>query len=346
MPDLNSIHIPEPKHWQDFENIVLASLEIKWGSTNLSKNGRPGQKQDGVDIWGDDDFGRLVGIQCKNTSKSINVGIIEDEIIKAEGFEPDLRVLYIATTALPDSSLQKHVRLISKDRVDKNKFAVGIFYWEDLIRELIKNPSQFNIFYPGLNLIKPDTGISSGRLLSILALTYFGYYIDDYIFLIFGELGEISGEDPDQIKTLLLEIGAAAVTVFDQESQKEFKMQLNSIDEYLKTTKRFRKKDILALSQRICFRLNPLEYSLTNIELLIFHTGKALGYYNISHIEHKDESWDYIIKCLNYLSDEPQDIEYVNNMIVDFKKDDSVDVVNIPNRLYHFIKRLIRLKYT
>lgn len=68
MPTIQSMELPKPTNWQDFETIVRDAQAQRWKSTTLSKNGRPGQKQAGVDIYGPDEIGRLVGIQCICTS--------------------------------------------------------------------------------------------------------------------------------------------------------------------------------------------------------------------------------------------------------------------------------------
>src|SRR5262249_38298431 len=80
------------------------------------RNGRPGQKQDGVDIWGHDDDNRHIGVQCKNTVDGVPLATVKAEIDNAEAFEPKLDRLYIATTAKRDAVLQKAVREISQKR--------------------------------------------------------------------------------------------------------------------------------------------------------------------------------------------------------------------------------------
>ncbi|VVS92218.1 hypothetical protein [Desulfoluna spongiiphila] len=152
MPTLSSMHIPTPKSWDEFEEITTSSLKIKWNSPNLTRNGRQGQSQDGVDIFGEDECGRPVGVQCKLTTKSISIGIIDREIKNAEGFKPELSSLYIATTAPRDAKIQREVRLISLERVDNGRFPVGILFWDDLTQELIKDESEFSKHYPQFSL--------------------------------------------------------------------------------------------------------------------------------------------------------------------------------------------------
>ncbi len=97
MPTIQTMNLPLPSNWQEFEAIVRDALSTKWGSPTLQKNGRHGQKQDGVDIYGPDYLGRNVGIQCKRIQGDLNMEYIDDEIIKAESFYPKISTLYIAT---------------------------------------------------------------------------------------------------------------------------------------------------------------------------------------------------------------------------------------------------------
>jgi hypothetical protein len=51
MPTVQAMELPKPKNWQDFETMVRDAMSQRWKSPNLQKNGRPGQKQNGVDIY-------------------------------------------------------------------------------------------------------------------------------------------------------------------------------------------------------------------------------------------------------------------------------------------------------
>ncbi len=88
MPTLSSANIPTPKSWDEFEDIALAAAKLRWNSSDFYRNGRPGQKQDGVDIWGQDDDGRHIGLQCKNTIGGVSLEAVKTEIANAERFEP------------------------------------------------------------------------------------------------------------------------------------------------------------------------------------------------------------------------------------------------------------------
>ena len=49
--------LPRPNDFEEFERVTLAALAQRWQSPNLQKNGRKGQKQAGVDIYGVDEIG-------------------------------------------------------------------------------------------------------------------------------------------------------------------------------------------------------------------------------------------------------------------------------------------------
>ena len=83
MPTLSNSHLPKPKSWDEFEDITLDALRFRWNSPDLTRHGRQGQKQDGVDIYGMDSFGQQIGVQCKNTISKITPQLIDSEISNA-----------------------------------------------------------------------------------------------------------------------------------------------------------------------------------------------------------------------------------------------------------------------
>jgi hypothetical protein len=87
MPTIASANVPAPKSWDEFEDIVLAAAKLRWNSTDFFRNGRQGQAQNGVDVWGHDDDGRHIGIQCKNTIGTIKLSSVKEEVANAELFE-------------------------------------------------------------------------------------------------------------------------------------------------------------------------------------------------------------------------------------------------------------------
>lgn len=148
MPTTASINLPTPKSWDEFEDICLSVAKLKFKSTNFNRYGRTGQKQHGVDITGKDDFGFLIGLQCKNTLNLLTEKIIENEIVKAESFAPRLSTLYIATTRPPDAPLQSLIKKLSNQRVAQGNFAIGVLFWTDIEQELSKDINELKRFYP------------------------------------------------------------------------------------------------------------------------------------------------------------------------------------------------------
>lgn len=56
----------KPKNWQDFELLCYHLWRAEFKSTVISRNGRQGQNQNGVDIYGTLLDGSFFCIQCKD----------------------------------------------------------------------------------------------------------------------------------------------------------------------------------------------------------------------------------------------------------------------------------------
>ncbi|WPS87818.1 hypothetical protein SMD22_25795 [Brevibacillus halotolerans] len=175
MPTMANSLIPAPKDWGEFEEIVASCLRIRWGNKNITRIGRKGQRQQGVDIYGDDDVGRRAGVQCKLTEGKINLNIVDSEVLKAEKFVPYLDIYYIATTAPRDAKLQEEIRVLSEQRKKQRKFPIQLLFWEDLIQDLTSDLLELNKHYPELNLRisnkedkKTDIRISKKYFMSII----------------------------------------------------------------------------------------------------------------------------------------------------------------------------------
>lgn len=148
MPTIAGVQIPAPKSWDEFEEICLSTSKIRWESKSFTRNGRQGQKQDGVDVYGTCGKGKNIGVQCKNTIAGVDEKTVKKEIEKAERFKPSIAELYIATTAPRDATLQKAVRVISKDRVVQGKFPVFVLFWDDISGDLASSQIEFLKHYP------------------------------------------------------------------------------------------------------------------------------------------------------------------------------------------------------
>lgn len=148
MPTFTASTLPPPDSWDEFESICKSAFSLRWANPNLARHGRLGQKQDGVDIYGVDPLQNLVGVQCKNTTKSISTDLIESECAKAEDFKPGLSALYIATTTHRDANIQAFARKLSESRKAQNKFPVDVVFWPDVIHDLSREESAIRQHYP------------------------------------------------------------------------------------------------------------------------------------------------------------------------------------------------------
>lgn len=148
MPTVTTSRLPTPTSWEEFEEICKTSFGLRWNNPNLSLHGRQGQQQDGVDIYGDDSQQRFVGVQCKNTTRTITEQLITSECLKAEKFTPAIQSLYIATTAERDVHIQAFARKLSSERLSRKTFSVEVVFWADVISDLAKDDTAVRQHFP------------------------------------------------------------------------------------------------------------------------------------------------------------------------------------------------------
>lgn len=146
--------IAPPKEWGTFEDLCHALFKQVWKDPLAQKNGRRGQAQHGVDVFGSPNGDRRSyrGVQCKG--KDSNYGSKAEwsevlaEIAKAEKFSPKLDEWIFATTAPADATLQKAARKLSVKRRAEGLFSVDVLGWEE-IQALMAGASEvITEFYP------------------------------------------------------------------------------------------------------------------------------------------------------------------------------------------------------
>jgi len=150
MPTYADLKVAPPRSWDEFEAITCSSAKNRWNNPNFTRHGRQGQMQDGVDVYGNDNDGKLVGLQCKNSVSGVTEEVIAEEVKKAEAFTPALTHLYIATTADTDRKVQGAVRDLSTAREAAGKFGVSILFWTDIWQDLTKVEARLFQHYPQL----------------------------------------------------------------------------------------------------------------------------------------------------------------------------------------------------
>jgi hypothetical protein len=148
MPTLAHSAIAPPQSWAEFEDIVCTFAKLRWKNPDFTRHGRQGQGQAGVDVYGRNQRGELVGLQCKNTPGGLSEKVINAEIEKAEAFAPTLSEFCIVTTAPTDAPAQEAARLVSASREAAGKFKVSVMFWSDVLAELTQHEEALYQHFP------------------------------------------------------------------------------------------------------------------------------------------------------------------------------------------------------
>lgn len=149
-----SKQIAPPKEWGVFEDLCHALFKQVWKDPLAQKNGRRGQKQHGVDVFGSENGNRqnYQGVQCKgkdaNYGSSASWSEILAEITNAKSFSPKLQHWIFATTAPVDANLQKSARVLSVEHGKKGLFTIDVLGWEEILALMVSAPEVIADFYP------------------------------------------------------------------------------------------------------------------------------------------------------------------------------------------------------
>lgn len=144
--------IGKPENWQDFESLCKKLWGEIWEIPDkIKKNGRLGQDQAGVDLYGKPKGeNEYWGIQAKSkddySQAKLTESEIEEEIEKARKFEPQLAVFIIATSSNKDEKIEKFIRIKDIENREKGSFEIQLFCWEDIV-DLIKTYPETHSWY-------------------------------------------------------------------------------------------------------------------------------------------------------------------------------------------------------
>jgi hypothetical protein len=146
--------LPIPKNWQDFESICHKLWKEIWNDPNAELNGRQGQAQSGVDIFGTPIYSNeFAGVQCKDKDgllgSKLKLRELKSECIKAQTFSPQITSFSLATTASRDANIQMSARQLTHQKA--YPFNVQVWSWDDIQSEIIYRPSILNQYYPWVN---------------------------------------------------------------------------------------------------------------------------------------------------------------------------------------------------
>jgi len=161
MPDISNIQIPPPANWQDFERLCADLWAAIWDDPNTQLNGRAGQSQAGVDIWGHPKGSRQISaVQCKGKEGALGAYVtpeeLDAEVEKAKSFSPKIDHFIIATSAKNDARVQLHARDITARNKSAGFFTVDVFGWDEISRRIAGHPNIFAKHYPQFCLAVTD----------------------------------------------------------------------------------------------------------------------------------------------------------------------------------------------
>lgn len=121
------LNFPPPANWQDFQILTLRLVEQLCEFATVREYGRQGQRQHGIDIYGEMPGELHLGVQCKEMKpgKKLTLQLIQAEADAALDFQPGLNVFVIATTLAEDTALHKAVTTLNSSKI----YPFKISYW-------------------------------------------------------------------------------------------------------------------------------------------------------------------------------------------------------------------------
>jgi SMODS-associated and fused to various effectors sensor domain len=135
---LNAYQLPPPNEWQSFERFARDLFAAVWQDERAQSNGRAGQAQAGVDVFGQNTSTSLLeGVQCKGKDgrygNAVTVDELRGEVNKAKTFTPAISHYYLVTSGPADVAVQTEARAISDAHKAAGSFGVTVYGWEQLL---------------------------------------------------------------------------------------------------------------------------------------------------------------------------------------------------------------------
>lgn len=170
---LAATQIPKPADELAFERASVVLWRGLLNDPSVQRNGRRGQRQNGVDLFGirDGDADWHVGIQCKLKSEghALSEDEIRSEVKKAQTFKPALKEYTITTTAPDDVAMQELAREITKELATSGKtMRVFVWGWNTLEERISEDAAARKAFDPthtlfGEEILAETRSISVGQ---------------------------------------------------------------------------------------------------------------------------------------------------------------------------------------
>jgi hypothetical protein len=148
-----------PLYWQQFEDLAHGLLGEVYSSLDAQQFGRPGQAQDGVDVFGRSKRYGIIGVQCKRLSDLDENGspfpggpvtrkLLRQEAAKSLGFKAKLSIWIFATTARRDTAVQNWVNELNEEwEADNRNCRAMVWSWDDIVGYLNGFPDLQRWYY-------------------------------------------------------------------------------------------------------------------------------------------------------------------------------------------------------
>jgi hypothetical protein len=148
--DFMTYRLPILSNWQDFESLCHMLWKEIWCDPNAQKNGRAGQPQAGVDVFGRPVYSAdYMGVQCKDKNRRLGSKLTQAQLIKecgnARKFSPCVASFTLATSAESDQLLQAVARNFNVNKA--YPFDVHVWSWNEIEAEVACRPNLLDAFY-------------------------------------------------------------------------------------------------------------------------------------------------------------------------------------------------------
>ncbi|MBY3495345.1 tetratricopeptide repeat protein [Rhizobium laguerreae] len=143
-----------PANYADFETSCMRLAEKYFSTPNALKNGRTGQPQKGVDVWGyrNRDMRRPFGVQCKlkTTGADLTEAEVREEWAKALEFRTSIDEFFIWTTANNDVEMEELARELALEHLNATGRSVEFYVWgwQRMCDEIATDAKLIKVFDP------------------------------------------------------------------------------------------------------------------------------------------------------------------------------------------------------
>ena len=160
--------LPRPGSADEFEEICVECLRLRWGDANAQRFGRSGQAQGGVDIFGHPHWlnGATAAAQCKNVDR-LSLGEIVAELNKLRDFPSPIAEYYVLIGGPRDANLQSAVLQSLRSSAHP---PVVLLFWPDIVQEVSAVPElvakYWSTFGNGVPAVATGAAKAAQQLLS------------------------------------------------------------------------------------------------------------------------------------------------------------------------------------